>query len=82
MPEDRKTTITLINEAHVHGARKYKACELLGITLRTFERWVKDGALDQRKGAERRIANKLTKEEKQLILDTVNNAEYRDLSPC
>jgi transposase InsO family protein len=74
--------IDLVNEAHAHGARKCKACELLGVTLRTLERWEKAGAVDQRKGAQREVANKLTEEEKEMILITVNNPEYCDLPPC
>jgi putative transposase len=80
--EDRKMVIELVNEAHAQGARKCKACELLGITLRTLERWEKDGIVDKRKGAEREVANKLTEEEKKMILATVNNSEYRDLPAC
>jgi transposase InsO family protein len=75
-------TIHLVNEAQAHGARKFKACELLGVTLRTLERWEKDGAVDQRKGAERKVANKLTEEEEKMILAIVNSSEYRDLPPC
>ena len=74
--------IDLVSEASANGARKFKACKLLGVTLRTLERWKKDGTVDQRKSAERKIANKLTEEEKQMILSTVNSCEYRDLPPC
>ena len=38
--------------------------------------------MDQRKGAAREIRNKLTAEERKMLLDTVNSYEYRDLSPC
>lgn len=74
--------IELIKEANKQGARKEKACELLGISLRTYERWKKDGEVDLRKGASRHVGNKLTEEEKQVILTTVNSVEYRDLPPC
>jgi transposase InsO family protein len=72
----------LIKEAHAQGARKSKACALLGVTLRTVARWEKQGVIDNRKGASRHIANRLTKKEKQLIISTVNNAQYCDLPPC
>jgi len=80
--EDRNTAIKLIDEANAQGARKHKACELLGITVRTYERWRCGGSIDQRKGATRQVGNKLTEAEKQMILYTVNSREYRDLSPC
>jgi len=81
-PQDRNMAIQLIEEACDHGARKRKACELLDISLRTIERWEKNGAMDQRKGADRQVGNKLSEEEKQMILNTVNTIEYRDLPPC
>jgi len=81
-PQDRQTAIDLIDEACSNGARKHKACDILEITVRTLERWQKDGVIDQRKGADRLIANKLTVAERQVILATVNSTEYRDLPPC
>jgi len=65
--KDRKTAVNLIDEANAQGARKHKACELLGITVRTYERWRCGGAIDQRKGATRQVGNKLTEAEKQMI---------------
>ena len=81
-PDDRKAAITLIEEASKHGARKHKACELLGVTLRTLQRWECSGEIDQRKGAHRVVGNKLTPTERKMILSTVNSFEYRDLPPC
>ena len=81
-PDDRKAAITLIVEASKHGARKHKACELLGVTLRTVQRWENTGEIDQRKGAGRVVGNKLTPKEREVILSTVNSCEYRDLPPC
>ena len=80
--EDRLTAIELVNEACLGGARKHKACELLAISVRTLVRWEQSGAIDKRKGSERLVANKLTNEERQLVLNTVNSSEYRDLPPC
>lgn len=57
---------------------------MLGISLRTLQRWEKpDGALDRRVFCSRkRIKNKLTFEEKDMILEIANRAKFRDLSPC
>ena len=50
--------------------------------MRTLERWESLGRVDRRKGADRKVGNKLSDEEKQLILKTINSSEYRDLPPC
>ena len=80
-PQERAEAINLINNAVAQGARKRIACELLGIAIRTIERWEKEGVIDQRKGAKRHIVNKLTEEERTLVLTTANSPEYCDLSP-
>jgi putative transposase len=81
--EVRLQAMALIVEATQAGARKRKACELLGITVRTLERWEKrDSPLDKRKESARTPSNKLTQEERQVILETVNSEPYRDLPPC
>jgi len=36
---DRAECITLIDEAVFAGARKFKACEILNLEIRTVERW-------------------------------------------
>lgn len=50
--------------------------------MRTLTRWEKPGTIDKRKGSERLVANKLTNEERQQVLNTVNSSEYQDLPPC
>lgn len=78
---DRLMAIELVSEACAHGARKYKACEILDISVRTLARWEKVGAIDQRRGSKRMVANKLSQAEKQRVLRIVNSSEYRDVSP-
>jgi putative transposase len=81
--EVRIHVIELIAETCQAGARKHKACELLGISVRTLERWEKtDGAVDKRKQSARVPSNKLTVEERQVILETVNSPPYQNLPPC
>ena len=81
--EERKKTLELINEAYVAGARKAKACELLGINIRTIQRWSRGSDMidDQRKYRKQRPANKLNNEERQTILKTCNSPEYKSLAP-
>jgi transposase InsO family protein len=73
----------LIQEACNNGARKHKACEILGISIRTLERWSPEsGAIDKRKEANRIVGNKLTPEERTQVLVIANSEEYRDVPPC
>ncbi|NBV29702.1 IS3 family transposase, partial [bacterium] len=78
----RKEAIKLINEAHALGARKYKACAALGLSIRTVERWEKDnGLFDNRKLVKRTPKNKLSKEQRDMVIAIANNELYRDLPP-
>jgi len=72
----------LIDEACTAGARKRLACALLEISVRTVERWEKKkGLSDKRKQAERNPANKLTEEQRAMILATANSGMYQNLPP-
>ena len=82
--QDRSIAVELINEARENGARLKPACEILNITDRTYQRWTQDGKVnqDQRPLIKRpRPKNKITEEERTLILETVNSPEYADLVP-
>lgn len=70
----------LVEEAVGNGARLASACEVLGLSARTLQRWVHGGA-DGRHGPNHEPANKLTPSERKEIIETATNAEYRDLSP-
>lgn len=79
----RKEALTLINEACEAGARKAKACELLTLTIRTYERWkLDDGLKDKRQYSKTIPSNKLTMEERQAIIRTANSPAYCDFAPC
>ena len=80
---ERQQAIDLISEACTGGARKRKACEMLGLSVRTLERWGKEhGLQDQRKMVKRTPFNKLTKEQRDMVIATANNAIYQNLPPC
>ena len=85
---DRDKAIELIDEAVEHGARLFMACKELNIHKRTYQRWKKNRedngtTADLRPTAERpEPANRLSPDERQAILDTVNSEEYKDLPPC
>ena len=67
-----------------NGARKYKACEELGITVRTLQRWIRGGGVktDDRADALRPSpANKLSEEERSQVLTIINSETYKDCPP-
>ncbi len=81
---DRSGAVTLINEAVTQGARMNEACCLLGITLRTFERWqTPDGVIkeDQRLFSNMAPQNKLTAKERAKVISVATSKEYVDLPP-
>jgi transposase InsO family protein len=55
---------------------------MLDLTARTIQRWRRqNGGDDLRCGPLTEPANKLSEEENQLVIDTANKPEYRNLSP-
>ena len=63
------------------GARRAKACELLGISVRTLYRWNAGTELaDQRRGPKGTPQNALSDQEKGLITTVANSPAFRDLS--
>jgi hypothetical protein len=76
----------MINVAVINGARKAIACETLGLSVRTIQRWYdeKSGQLfeDARRNAIRPTpTNKLSSEETALILETCNDDEFASYPP-
>ncbi|MBE0459998.1 helix-turn-helix domain-containing protein, partial [Pseudoalteromonas prydzensis] len=77
---ERHELIKLITNAQDSGARKEKACELLGLTVRTVQRWIEaDNMTDKRTSTIKRPPNRLTELERQRIINTVNSTEYGHL---
>jgi len=79
---DRIACRLLIEEAVGNGARLWKACELIGITVRTYQRWGKEKSRgDGRKGARKKPANSLSEIEKMAIVAVATLARFRDRAP-
>ncbi len=71
----------LIADAVLNGARRYQACNELGLSLRTVQRW-RHADCDGRLLAQRAApANKLSDIERQAVLDAANQAGYASLTP-
>jgi len=64
-----------------NGARLWKACEVIGITVRTYQRWGKDLGGDGRHGPRGAPANSLSEEEREQIVAITTSREFRELAP-
>ncbi|RYZ17554.1 MAG: IS3 family transposase [Myxococcaceae bacterium] len=74
--------LSLLEEAVSTGAREERACEVLGLDVRTVQRWRQlDVGDDRRAGPHQRPANALSDEERAAVLAVANQPEHRDLSP-
>lgn len=82
---DRQHTVALIEAAQRDGARLDKACGLLNISVRTYQRWYRDGEVqgDNRPLAVRpEPSKKLTEQERQAVLTLCNQPQYRSCPPA
>ena len=79
----RQQIVQWVDEASVAGARRHKACELLGITARALQRWRQSGELGSAGRTDRAYEpqNKLSDAEREQILAVANSAEFADLPP-
>ena len=76
---DRQHTVSLIKQAVKDGARQSKACEAIGLSERTIQRWMNGDEVmpDNRKNAVRPApANKLSETEEQAIIDACNSERF------
>lgn len=79
--ESRCKAVELIKEAQNAGARLGKACSILEINIRTYQRWKNDPIGDKRKGAAKQIPRKLTDQEKKEIIDMATKERFVDCNP-
>lgn len=82
----RKSIIDLIEKAQKKGASRQKACQVIGINIRTIQRWQPAGNnevnTDRRLTAQRRPpANKFSQQERDAIITVCNEDEYASLPP-
>ena len=71
--------VQLLDEAVAAGARLDRACQLLGLRVRTVQRWRQQGeqSFDRRFGPKSSPRNKLSPAERQKVLEAANRPEYR-----
>jgi transposase InsO family protein len=75
--------LELLDEATDAGARLSKACDVVGLSMRSVERWRAHdaGGSDGRAGPLAAPSHKLTAEERQALLAVANSPEFRSKSP-
>ena len=79
---DRVEVKSLIEEAVASGSRQEKACEIIGVDKRTYQRWALAPAVgDLRRGPMTAPANKLTTEERAKIIAISTGKEFCNMSP-
>lgn len=81
---DRKRAVELVNETVAAGARTFKVCDQMGISMRTYQRWTHEGGVkaDGRPGAVRpKPVHKLTQAERDEVLAAVNSPSNKSLPP-
>ena len=87
MEADRQRAIELIEEAVTAGARRFRACQIVEIDVRTLQRWKqarkRSVLCDQRKAVAqaRTPSNALTLGEREEIVSLCNRPEYSSLAP-
>jgi putative transposase len=80
---ERQLCLDLLQEAVEAGARQVCACEILGFSVRTIQRWTDGGTalIDQRPLQHTVPAHKLTLAERATVLAVANSAEFAHLPP-
>lgn len=81
---EREQLLRWVDEACAQGARREQACALLGISIRTLQRWRDEtGAVGDDGRRQRSVvpANKLTDAEREQMLAIANSGEFAALPP-
>ena len=81
----RHVLMELIEQACEAGARRHKACAVVGLAARTVERWRHPLQLGDRRTTDKRLhsppPNKLSDAERAAALGVLNSQEFKDLPP-
>ena len=82
LPE-RQRVVQLLDEAMLAGARQKPACAVLGLSVRTLQRWQEHDTVpgDARLCRQFEPANKLSQAERDALLGLANSAEFGHLPP-
>ena len=81
---EREQILQWVDQACVQGARRAKACALLGISVRTLQRWRDEqGTVCEDARPQRDFVpnNKLSEAEREQMLAIANSQEFASLPP-
>ncbi|WP_341325601.1 hypothetical protein [Methylotuvimicrobium sp. KM2] len=80
---ERMHLVTLFNEAVKHGAGKAKAADVMGLQLRTLQRWQRPESVpvDGRTLRQQAPCNRLSDVERARVLAIANTDEFKDKTP-
>lgn len=82
MSTERQNIMQLIDEARTAGARLRPACDIIGISVKTYQRWqVPSNLEDGRINAHQSPPHKLSEAERQQLLAIANAPDYANLPP-
>lgn len=80
--EERKIILSELDIAIFAGASAFNACLLIGLSLRTRQRWQSDqGGIDKRPQTVKHPKNALTSDEQVAILRACTSEAYKDMTP-
>jgi putative transposase len=83
---DRQRAVELIDNARAEGARLERACRVLELTARTYQRWVGEGqgvAADRRPGATRpKPARALSEQERETVRELMHEERFASMPPA
>ena len=78
----RQSIHDMLTQAVSDGARQAKACEVVGLSVRTLQRWQQDLArADGRLQRQQHPHNRLSDQERRKVLALLNSPAYADLPP-
>ena len=84
-PEQRQVLMNMIQLACDAGARRNRACAVIGMTDRTLQRWMNPLQVGDRRSTDKRVysrpPNQLSDAEREAALGVLNSQEYKDLPP-
>ena len=81
--QERQQQLELLTQAIAAGARQESACAVLGLSVRSVQRWREDGGVraDQRSLRQYEPPHKLTADERAEVLAVANSPEFGHLPP-
>jgi len=79
--EHRKQLLALLKTACADGAKQTTACQQLGLSVRTIQRWKKQTVGDKRIGHGRVPHNKFSDSDNEIAMSLMNSPAYSDYPP-